>query len=837
MYPFKNNHFFPWKILLECQDRSFHTSNANFIRLAKKSKQHASPKSKKQHHNSSLYDTYEIYPNVLGNDDIMKQYYQPSRRNAKLHVSSDPNESFYYSKSMNNMNSNDFSDGNPYNSPKLKKKKISFDEEDDTFFDDYEIHQRAKPNKMINRKIQNDIDNRNNEFLDEFLDTLEDPAIEDEFIDFEITLDDLQYGRRRPILNSDRRVYKKMIFELSQNEDYRARGLQEGLLQEQLEESFKEFSQYFLDHLLPMAKVQDTLNSCRAPRKLLFKLYKDFLSEKYGDAAENRVRIEELAYLTEPHLWYPEARKLKRKVIMHLGPTNSGKTHRAFERFSQAKSGYYLAPLRLLATEGYVKMKDRGLKCSLITGDYKIIDEEATHQASTVEMCSTSEEVDVVVLDEIQMIGSEDRGWAWTRALLGVRAKEIHLCGEERSLPLVKQLCALTGDELEVNHYERLTKLVVQDQPLGQDYIDQLEKGDCVVAFSRRELYAIKNKIELSTNYKCAVVYGGLPPETRISQAQMFNRSRDATPQLDNNGNELQSADIMVATDAIGYGLNLNIRRIIFSKTTKFDGTEQRPLTITETRQIGGRAGRFSSEWSEGHVVGIKKTDTIHIKEAFSQPMPDIETAGLLPTQAQLYRFNMELGHEVPFHTALTVFRALSKTDSLYHMCSFDDQITIAKIIKNSSLSFPERYIFTMAPFPTDDPMAQSVVEKYAELHASGEQVPPIVELPNHPKTVEQIQQLETAYKVLEAYNWLSYQFVTTFTYQEQVNLMQAKAREMIEQVLLDSEVYENYLKQQVQRKSWKQKRREEEREIEMQLLDRIRKQKKNQRSYLEDFY
>uniref|UniRef100_A0A7S1KW45 RNA helicase n=1 Tax=Percolomonas cosmopolitus TaxID=63605 RepID=A0A7S1KW45_9EUKA len=708
---------------------------------------------------------------------------------------------------------------------------------DDTFLEDYEIYSEGTARRQRSKRHSNDDDDAG-----DFMNSFEHIIVEEDVLeDFEVSQADIQYGVTMNVLNSDKRVFKKMIHELSLSEEYRVQVLQQGLPQERLDDSFRDFAKYFLEQVLPLKKVQHAVNRSRKPKELLFKLYRDFIEVHYTDDMSNRARFEALAYMSEPHTWYPQARNMPRKIIMHVGPTNSGKTHNAFKRLIEANSGYYLAPLRLLATEGYVRMKDAGKKVSLITGDYKIVDDNASHQASTVEMCNTSEEVDVVVLDEIQMIGDENRGWAWTRALLGVRASEVHLCGEERSVDLVKKICKLTGDEVVVNSYERLTELQVDEEHLGSNFISKLEKGDCIVAFSRRELYTLKNKIEKSTKFKVAVVYGGLPPETRVAQAQMFNRSQDVEPQFDDEGKQLEAAEILVATDAIGYGLNLNIRRIIFSKTEKFDGIEQRSLNTTETRQIGGRAGRFSSEWDKGHVVGLKKNDVVHIQQAFTQDMPTMDTAGLLPTQNQLYRFNMELGHEVPFHTALMVFHALTRTDSLYHVCSLDDQIAIAKIIKDAPLSFPERYIFTMAPFPTDDPLAQKVMEQYANLHARGQVVPPIVKLPDAPKTVEQIQQLETTYKVLEAYNWLSHQFVTTFTCQEQVNLMQQRARAMIEEVLQDSEIYANYLKQQKQRKNYRRQQLQEERDMERKLVEQLKNQRGSKRhvkrtTYLEDF-
>jgi ATP-dependent RNA helicase SUPV3L1/SUV3 len=252
-----------------------------------------------------------------------------------------------------------------------------------------------------------------------------------------------------------------------------------------------------------------------------------------------------LADLRFPHEWYPAARELHRHIHIHIGPTNSGKTYHALKRLEQAESGVYAGPLRLLAHEVYTRMNAQGKRCNLVTGDERIVSEdgEAALESCTVEMVPTGRAMDVAVIDEIQMIGHEHRGWAWTQALLGLRANEIHLCGEERALPLVRELVAATGDSLHVHKYERLTPLKTMSTSLKGD-LKRLRKGDCVVMFSRRGIHAMKKEIEQTTGKKVAVVYGALPPEVRAQQARYFN-------------DEDNDYDILVASDAVGMGLNL----------------------------------------------------------------------------------------------------------------------------------------------------------------------------------------------------------------------------------------------------------------------------------------
>ena len=253
----------------------------------------------------------------------------------------------------------------------------------------------------------------------------------------------------------------------------------------------------------------------------------------------------ELADLRYPVEWYPATRAIERKIVLHVGPTNSGKTYHALKRLEQADTGIYAGPLRLLAHEVYARLNAKGKPCDLVTGDEKVVQEGdgAQMKSCTVEMVPLNMDVDVAVIDEIQMIGHKERGWAWTQALLGLKAKEIHLCGEERSVPLIRELAASMGDKFEVHTYERLSPLTVMWTSLRRR-LSSLRKGDCVVVFSRVGIHAMKKEIETQTQKRVAIVYGSLPPEIRAQQAKLFNDP-------DND------YDILVASDAIGMGLNL----------------------------------------------------------------------------------------------------------------------------------------------------------------------------------------------------------------------------------------------------------------------------------------
>ncbi|GAV46529.1 hypothetical protein ZYGR_0A01210 [Zygosaccharomyces rouxii] len=330
--------------------------------------------------------------------------------------------------------------------------------------------------------------------------------------------------------------------------------------------------------------------------------------------------------ISNPVEWFAEARKMKRHIIMHIGPTNSGKTYRALQQLKHANRGYYAGPLRLLAREIYDRFQKDGVRCNLLTGEEVIHDLDSAGNpagltSGTVEMVPLTQDFDVVVLDEIQMMADLDRGWAWSNALLGAKAREVHVCGEKSTLPLIKNIIKMTGDKLTVNEYERLGKLKVEDWVLPKGY-KSLRKGDCVVAFSKKRILDLKLRIEKDTNLKVAVIYGSLPPETRIQQAHLFNSGE---------------YDIMVASDAIGMGLNLSIDRVIFTTDVKFNGKELVELSSSNIKQIGGRAGRFKSgsqgqDIPQGFITTFDPSVLSTIRRGMDAPIDYLQSAVIWPT-------------------------------------------------------------------------------------------------------------------------------------------------------------------------------------------------------------
>jgi ATP-dependent RNA helicase SUPV3L1/SUV3 len=323
-----------------------------------------------------------------------------------------------------------------------------------------------------------------------------------------------------------------------------------GLTRDQFQQVWKSFRTYTRNNPWLVARESNIKKHDRHRQSpaLQMRLRHLFYAQVFGGRF-TRAEVEnqkELADLRHPAEWFPATRALFRTVHLHVGPTNSGKTYHALKRLEEAETGIYLGPLRLLAHEVYTRMNAKGKPCALVTGEEQRLPEDAQLWSCTVEMAPFNHQMDVAVIDEIQMINDKDRGWAWTQALLGLQARELHLCGEARTVPLIRELCALVGDKLVVHEYERLTPLRAMNKSLAGNLTKNLQKGDCIVSFSVLGIHALRRDIEKATGKKCAIVYGSLPPETRAQQARLFNDP-------DND------YDFLVASNAIGMGLNLYV--------------------------------------------------------------------------------------------------------------------------------------------------------------------------------------------------------------------------------------------------------------------------------------
>ena len=319
-------------------------------------------------------------------------------------------------------------------------------------------------------------------------------------------------------------------------------------------------------------------------------------------------------------------------------------------------------------------------------------------------MVSTDELYDVAVIDEIQVMADPCRGYAWTRALLGLKADEIHLCGDPSVLSIVRKICAETGDQLHEQHYDRFKPLVVEAKTLLGD-LKKIRSGDCVVAFSRREIFEVKMAIEKHTNHRCCVIYGALPPETRRQQATLFN----------DQDNEF---DVLVASDAVGMGLNLNIRRVIFYSLSKYNGDKIVPVPASQVKQIAGRAGRRGSCYPDGLTTTLHLEDLDYLIECLKQPFVEVRKVGLFPFFEQVELFAGQLPN-VTFCHLLEKFGENCRLDGSYFLCRHDHIKKVANMLeKVQGLSFEDRFNFCFAPVNIRDPKAMYHLLRFASAYS-----------------------------------------------------------------------------------------------------------------------
>ena len=302
---------------------------------------------------------------------------------------------------------------------------------------------------------------------------------------------------------------------------------------------------------------------------------------------------------------YPEARAMHRHFVLHLGGTNTGKTYAGFQRLRRAPSGVYLAPLRLLALEAQETLLHAGVDCSLSTGEEEDCREGDTHMAATAEKLDLKRRWHVAVIDECQMIADKQRGYAWTRAILGVLAPEIHLCAAPEAQNLLVRLIESCGDSYEIEIHQRTTPLVCMTRTVDPQ---RIQPGDALITFSKVGVLSVAEDLR-QHGKEPAIIYGALPYSTRRKQMDGFLAGE---------------MEYIVSTDAIGMGLNLPIRRIIFMETEKFDGIERRELKPEEIKQIAGRAGRFGM-YNKGFVGAVQNLETI--RAGLEAVIPPLEYA------------------------------------------------------------------------------------------------------------------------------------------------------------------------------------------------------------------
>jgi len=270
---------------------------------------------------------------------------------------------------------------------------------------------------------------------------------------------------------------------------------------------------------------------------------------------------------------------LRPPVTAVLGPTNTGKTHLAIERMLGHRTGMIGFPLRLLARENYDRVvKEKGpAATALVTGEERIIPPTARYFVCTVESMPLDRLVEFLAIDEIQLMADQERGHIFTERLLHARGlSETMLLGAETAKPLIRRL---------VPHCEFITRPRFSSLTYsGVKKLTRLPPRSAVVAFSAAEVYGLAEQMRRQRG-GCAVVLGALSPRARNAQVGLYQAGE---------------VDYMVATDAIGMGLNMDLDHVAFARLTKFDGEKPRRLTASEIAQIAGRAGRHMNDGTFG---------------------------------------------------------------------------------------------------------------------------------------------------------------------------------------------------------------------------------------------
>ena len=290
------------------------------------------------------------------------------------------------------------------------------------------------------------------------------------------------------------------------------------------------------------------------------------------------------------------------KIIALLGPTNTGKTHVAIQKMLEHDTGIFGLPLRLLAREVYEKCIEKvGIeKVALITGEEKIIPGTAQYFICTVESMPKDKEVDFVAIDEIQMCADRERGHIFTQRMLEARGTKVTMfLGSQVMASIINDLI----NEVEFEKKERYSSLSYS----GIKKISRLDRKVAIIAFSIEEVYAIAELVRRQKG-GAAVIMGSLSPKTRNSQVGLYQSG---------------DVDYLIATDAIGMGLNMDINEIYFSNLKKFDGKKTRRLNLIEMSQIAGRAGRYKNDGGFGTTGDCETLNSDEIEKIEKHQLPD----------------------------------------------------------------------------------------------------------------------------------------------------------------------------------------------------------------------
>ena len=429
---------------------------------------------------------------------------------------------------------------------------------------------------------------------------------------------------------------------------------------------------------------------------------------------------------------YKETRRMKRHFYLHVGETNTGKTYSSIKRLMEAESGVYLAPLRLLALEIQDKLNSENIACSLLTGEEEDIITYAYHVSSTIEKLQLGTPYDVCVIDEAQMIADNQRGWAWTRAIIGVLAPEVHICMAPEALDIVIKLIKDCDDTYEVIRHKRDTELIVEDKKFNLER--DVKKGDALVVFGKKKALAVSAQL-LNNNIKTSIIYGSLPYSTRKKQFDRFLSGE---------------TEVIVCTDAIGMGVNLPIKRIVFLETRKYDGVSMRKLRVSEIKQIAGRAGR-KGIYDKGYVAATKDIDLI--RDALKAKPKKIEKC-YVGIPESLINIDIDIIDALKTWSSMSLKGFYEKTDItriiylLNRLKKLDIDVSNEDIIKMATI-----------PFEENNKTVFALWEEYCMMYSAGAVNLMKPTLKKNASAKKELDELESYYKSLD----LNYSFGKNF--------------------------------------------------------------------------
>jgi ATP-dependent RNA helicase SUPV3L1/SUV3 len=509
------------------------------------------------------------------------------------------------------------------------------------------------------------------------------------------------------------------------------------------------------------------------PAEYVFQRISQRLTHAVEREEEERhaARTKESINLAEYPQSFEVASRMGRKFIALLGPTNSGKTHRAMEALAKAASGVYLAPLRLLALENYERLqaaRPHGangdpIKVSLITGEERRLAENATHVASTVEMLDTKTPVEVAVIDEIQMLADRDRGAAWTTAVCGAPAKVVYLVGAPEARRAIEALAERLEVPLEVHVLKRMAPLAMEPQAVRK--LSNLRRGDAVIAFSRREVLMWRDMIT-EKGFSVATVYGNLSPEVRRAQAERFREGQ---------------ADIVVGTDALAMGLNMPIARIVMTTAVKYNGYEEEEISAALARQIAGRAGRYGVH-EEGFVAGYDDDTHYVMRSLMKEKIPPVAATGfaVAPSLEQLHRISAVTGETSLVKLLKRFVHNIDVPDGFFYPRITEEQNERAEWLDTLPLSVAEKFMLSLVPISSRVPVLQSAWEHWS-LSLAKKRITRL-QPHEHPQQLfmMNLQEVEDACRLYSAYAWLGYRLPEYFP---SIELAQELAREASERV------------------------------------------------------